>query len=64
MYMELPQKCPYCDAMMIKDAWDLFISLDQGKVQWNVFYPAWVCSEFCGFYIDMKNESEGFKHEE
>ena len=40
--------CPKCGRRMIEDAFEGIIMLEDGSIQIETIYPAWVCSDFCG----------------
>ena len=51
--------CPQCGSRMIEDAFEEIIELEDGSIQMETIYPAWVCSDFCGYFEKtVPNRSE------
>lgn len=51
--------CPKCGCRMIEDAFEEIAALEDGSIQIETIYPAWVCSDFCGYYEKIEaNRSE------
>lgn len=51
--------CPKCGSRMIDDAFEEIVELMDGSIQMETIYPAWVCSDFCGYYEKVdSNRSE------
>ncbi|MBT2685049.1 YgiT-type zinc finger protein [Bacillus sp. ISL-37] len=51
--------CPECGSKMIEDAFEEIVELKDGSIQIETIYPAWVCSDFCGYYVKTEtNRSE------
>jgi hypothetical protein len=48
-----PKYCPICRSEMICDAWETIEQDAKRNIITEMIYPAWVCSDFCGFYIDI-----------
>lgn len=46
--------CPDCGAKLIEDAWEIITELPNGDLVQDIIYPAWVCSDFCGYYEKIK----------
>lgn len=42
--------CLKCGSRMIEDAFEEIFEHDHGSIQIETIYPAWVCSDFCGYY--------------
>lgn len=42
--------CPKCGSRMIDDAFEEIVELEDRSMQVETIYPAWVCSDFCGYY--------------
>ncbi|WP_166805847.1 hypothetical protein [Jeotgalibacillus sp. R-1-5s-1] len=45
----MEKECLVCGAELVDDAWEIIEQGDQGEIELNSF-PAWVCSERCGYY--------------
>jgi hypothetical protein len=51
--------CPKCGNRIIEDAFEEIVELEDGSIQVETVYPAWVCSDFCGYYEKVEaNRSE------
>jgi len=53
------KNCPQCGSKMIEDAAEEIHELPDGSMLIDTIHPAWVCSEFCGYYEKMDNSNEG-----
>jgi ribosomal protein S27AE len=42
--------CPDCGSIMIEDAAEVIKLLPNGNVIIDCVYPAWVCSNHCGYF--------------
>lgn len=49
----LRELCPGCGSRMMEDAAEEITELQDGTLEIETIYPAWVCSEFCGYYEKM-----------
>jgi hypothetical protein len=51
--------CLMCGSSMMEDAFEEIVELENGSIQIETIFPAWVCSDFCGYYEKVEaNRSE------
>jgi len=48
--------CPICNAPLIDDVWEEIIEDENGSLHQRIIVPAWVCSQFCGYYQENNHE--------
>lgn len=46
----LIELCPRCGSRMMEDAAEEITEFPDGSLEIETIYPAWVCSEFCGYF--------------
>lgn len=60
----LKEFCPKCGGKMIDDVHEEIKDLPDGTIQIDTVFPAWVCSNFCGYYERMNNLFNDIEEEE
>jgi len=54
MYSHRSENCSSCGAKMIEDVWENIIVHSDGTIHQELIVPAWVCSQFCGYYEEVR----------